>query len=149
MKDAKRQNAIKKLNEEINRYTRELEELLMMEADVTLKNANYIPANASRYINLKVMREDIESLMITIGDLKAVQLALKKRKNSVFIKGSKNCPGIICAKTCKALSAAELTYDGEGFTGEIWFDKWYFSYPLPHATYEAAGLPFLCFLVLT
>lgn len=123
MKDAKRQYAIKKLNTEINRYTRELTDLLMMEGDVALKNANYIPAKASCYVNLDKMREDIEALMITIGDLKAVQQALKNRKNSVILRGSKECRGILYEKTRAALSVAELTYDGDAFKGEIWFDK--------------------------
>ena len=50
MKNEKRKEAIKKLNQEIRKHLGQLQELIMMEADVELNNGNYIPKNAQRYV---------------------------------------------------------------------------------------------------
>ena len=121
MKNEKRKEAIKKLNQEIRKHLGQLQELIMMEADVELNNGNYIPKNAQRYVDLKKIKEDKENLLITISDLTTICRALERGKTTVVIRGTaKNC-SMILIETSKSISAAGLLYqDGDGFTGEIW-----------------------------
>lgn len=120
MKNEKRKEAIKKLNQEIRKHLGQLQELIMMEADVELNNGNYIPKNAQRYVDLKKIKEDKENLLITISDLTTICRALERGKTTVVIRGTaKNC-SMILNETSKSISAAGLYQDGDGFTGEIW-----------------------------
>ena len=115
MKNEKRKEAIKKLNQEIRKHLGQLQELIMMEADVELNNGNYIPKKAQRYVDLKKIKEDKENLLITISDLTSICKALERGKTTVVIRGTaKNI------ETSKSISAAGLDQDGDGFTGEIW-----------------------------
>ena len=120
MKNEKRKEAIKKLNQEIRKHLGQLQELIMMEADVELNNGNYIPKKAQRYVDLKKIKEDKENLLITISDLTTICKALERGKTTVVIRGTaKNC-SMILIETSKSISAADLDQDGDGFTGEIW-----------------------------
>lgn len=120
MKNEKRKEAIKKLNQEIRKHLGKLQELIMMEADVELNNWNYIPKKAQRYVDLKKIKEDKENLLITISDLTTICKALERRKTTVVIRGTaKNC-SMILIETSKSISAAGLDQDADGFTGEIW-----------------------------
>lgn len=119
MKDEKRKAAIKKLNQEIHKHLGQLQELIMMEADVELNNGNYIPKKAQQYVDLKKVKEDKEILLITISDLTTIRKALERGKTTVVIRGTaKNC-SMILFETIKSISAAGLDYDGDEFTGEI------------------------------
>lgn len=120
MKEAKRKEVIQKLSKEINRNMRELENLLMLEADVVLENGNYIPKKAVSYIDKSKLQSDRESLMVTISDLETVRLAVKKRQTRVLIFGwSKDDCSVLRKKTCEALDSSGLKYEGDGLTGEI------------------------------
>lgn len=120
MKDEKRKAAIKKLNQEIHKHLGQLQELIMMEADVELNNGNYIPKKAQQYVDLKKVKKDKEILLITISDLTTICKALERGKTTVVIRGTaKNC-SMILFETIKSISAAGLDYDGDEFTGEIW-----------------------------
>ena len=119
MKNEKRKEAIKKLNQEIRKHLGKLQELIMMEADVELNNGNYIPKKAQLYVDLKKIKEDKENLLITISDLTTICKALERRKTTVVIRGTaKNC-SMILIETSKSISAAGLDQDADGFTGEI------------------------------
>jgi hypothetical protein len=120
MKNEKREAAIKKLNQEIRKHLGQLQELIMMEADVELNNGNYIPKKAQRYVDLKKVKEDKENLLITISDLTTICQALELGITTVVIRGtSKDC-SMILSETCKSISSAGLEYDGDELTGEIW-----------------------------
>ena len=120
MKDEKRKAAIKKLNQEIRKHLGQLQELMLMEADVELNNGNYIPKKAQRYVDLKKVKEDKENLLITISDLTTICKALERGKTTVVIRGTAKDCSMILIETCNSISAAGLYHDGDGFTGEIW-----------------------------
>ena len=119
MKNEKRKKAIKKLNQEIRKHLGQLQELIMMEADVELNNGNYIPKEAQRYVDLKKIKEDKENLLITIADLTAICKALEHGKTTVVIRGTATNRSMILIETSKSISAASLDQDSNGFTGEI------------------------------
>lgn len=120
MKNEKRKEAIKKLNQEIRRHLGQLQELIMMEADVELNNGNYIPKKAQRYIDLKKIKEDKENLLITISELRTICKALECGKTTVVIRGTAKKCSMILVETSKSISAAGLDQDCDEFTGEIW-----------------------------
>lgn len=122
MTDKKRKEAISKLKQEIQKHLGTLQQLLLLESDVTLRNGCYIPQAATSYINLDKVSADKADLMITIFDLTSVCRALKHGKNHVNIYGTANKNGYILIKTCNSLEAAGLSCDGDGFTTTIWFD---------------------------
>lgn len=119
MKNEKRKAAIKKLNQEIQRHLRHLQELIMLEADVELHNGNYIPRKAYEYVDLKKVKEDKENLLITISDLTTICKALERGKTTVRIRGSLRNQSMVLVETCQSISAAGLDMDGDGF-GEVW-----------------------------
>lgn len=120
MKDEKRKTAIKKLNQEIHKHLGNLQELLMLEADIELENGNYIPKKAQGYVDLKKVKADKENLLITISDLTTICKALERRKTNVVIRGTVRDCSMILIETSNSISAAGLDQDGDGFTGEIW-----------------------------
>ena len=119
MKNEKRKKAIMKLNQEIRKHLGQLQELIMMEADVELNNWNYIPKEAQRYVDLKKIKEDKANLLITISDLTTICKALEHGKTTVVIRGTATNRSMILIETSKSISAAGLDQDSNGFTGEI------------------------------
>lgn len=116
MNNQKRKNAIKILEEEILKYSKVLNRLLMEEIDVNLKNGVYFPKAALNHINLERIRKDIKKFTIIISDLMLIQQALKKHQKSVIVYEQPN----LHIETCNSLDAAELIFDDDGL-GEIWF----------------------------
>lgn len=117
MKDSKRSNAIQVLEREIQKHSKVLNRLLMEEKDVELRNGVYFPKEALNHVDLNTIRTDRRKFEKIIADLMLVRQALKKKRNSVIL-----CGPCLPIELCNSFEAAGLTFDGDEFTGEIFFD---------------------------